>query len=42
MAIKLAFWQSQEALSIPDTNVKSEWLGGWRQALTDRGMELFK
>jgi len=25
-----------------NTDAKSEWLGGWREALTDRSMGLFK
>ena len=34
--------RTKEHCPYQNTDAKSEWLGGWREALTDRSMGLFK
>jgi ribosome modulation factor len=34
--------KTREKCPYHNTDAKSEWLGGWREALTDRNMGLFK
>jgi len=34
--------RSKENCPYQNLEIKSEWLGGWREALTDRNMGLFK
>ncbi|SES96921.1 ribosome modulation factor [Thalassotalea agarivorans] len=34
--------RSKEMCPYNNANAKSEWLGGWREAMTDRSMGLFK
>ncbi|WDD99874.1 MULTISPECIES: ribosome modulation factor [Thalassomonas] len=34
--------RNKENCPYQNTNAKSEWLGGWREAMTDRNTGLFK
>jgi len=34
--------RTKENCPYQSTNEKSEWLGGWREAVTDRNMGLFR
>lgn len=34
--------KNKENCPYQNRNAKSEWLGGWREAVTDRSMGLFK
>jgi ribosome modulation factor len=34
--------RNKENCPYQNTNEKSEWLGGWREAVTDRSMGLFR
>ena len=34
--------RTKEICPYNNTDAKSEWLGGWREAMTDRSMGLFK
>lgn len=34
--------RSRDVCPYQSTDVKSEWLGGWREAMNDRNMGLFK